>query len=107
MWKDIITENSEWFVADEQQTSNSLNYVYTNYNKVKKNAVDLMKTNREKFTLDKMSEKLATILEKCEDGSLAPKQVKLQLPKLKKVNKGNTSSELPKLKLPKLKKVTQ
>ena len=107
VWKDIITENSEWFIADEQQTANSLNFVYTNYNKVKKNALDLMKVNREKFTLDKMSEKLGKIIDKCDDGSLVPKQVKLQLPKLKKVGEKNKSPELPKLKLPKLKKVTQ
>ena len=81
--------------------------MYTNYNKVKKNALDLMKVNREKFTLDKMSEKLGKIIDKCDDGSLVPKQVKLQLPKLKKVGEKNKSSELPKLKLPKLKKVTQ
>ena len=102
VWKDIIVEDSEWFVADESQTSNSLNFVYTNYNKAKQKAVELMKNNIEKFSAEKMSEKLDTILENCLKG--VPQQVKLNLPKLKKV--GTKEAELPKIKLPKLKKVT-
>jgi glycosyltransferase involved in cell wall biosynthesis len=101
VWKDIIEENSQWFVADEQQTSKALNYVYTNYNKVKNNATELMKENRDKFNFEKMTEKLNEILTNFEKD--IPQQVSLQLPKLKKV-KDNT--EPPKLKLPKLKKVT-
>jgi len=67
---------------------------------VKEKALNLMKVNRDKFTLDKMTEKLDTIITPLIDK--VPTQVGLQLPKLKKV--GNT--ELPKIKLPKLKKVT-
>tara|TARA_Y100001938_G_scaffold141966_1_gene212511 strand:+ start:254 stop:1609 length:1356 start_codon:yes stop_codon:yes gene_type:complete len=102
VWKDIIQPDSEWFVADEQQTAQALNYVYTNYNKVKKNASDLMKINRDKFNFEKMTEKLDTILEKYI--SKSPQQVELKLPKLKKVE--NSEKEVPKIKLPKLKKVT-
>ena len=98
VWKDIIVENSKWFVADEQQTARALNDVYTNYNKIKQNALFMMKENRDKFNFEKMTEKLDEILEKYGQG--VPQQVKLNLPKLKKV-------EPTKVKLPKLKKVTQ
>ena len=60
-----------------------------------------MKTNRDKFTLNKMVEKLDEIMEKIHVPD-SPNQVGLKLPKLNKVNK----SEPPKIKLPKLKKVT-
>ena len=59
-----------------------------------------MKINRDKFTLDKMTEKLDEIVTPYMDK--VPQQVGLNLPKLKKVG----SSEPPKMKLPKLKKVT-
>ncbi len=59
-----------------------------------------MKVNREKFTLDKMTEKLDEIITPF--GDKVPTQVGLQLPQLKKVG----GSEQPKIKLPKLKKVT-
>ena len=102
VWKDIIVEDSEWFVADEKQTSGALNHVYTNYNKVRENAIEQMKHNREKFNSTKMAEKLDLILEKYLKG--VPQQVGLKLPKLKKV--GSQEQEAPKVKLPKLKKVT-
>ena len=57
-----------------------------------------MKTNREKFTLIKMTEKLDEIIKPFMDK--VPTQVGLQLPKLKKVE------STPELKLPKLKKAT-
>ena len=59
-----------------------------------------MKINREKFTLDKMTEKLDKIITPFVDKT--PKQVGIKLPKLKKT--GNINK--PKIKLPKLKKVT-
>ncbi len=68
-----------------------MNYCFQNYDGVKKKALNLMKINRDKFTLNKMTEKLDKI----------PSEVKLNLPKLKKVDK----SEPTKIKLPKLKKV--
>jgi len=102
VWKDIIVEDSEWFVADEKQTAAALNHIYTNYNDIKKKALDLMKINREKFNSEKMAEKLDEILKKYIDK--IPQQVELKLPKLKKV--GTTDKEVPKIKLPKLNKVT-
>ena len=60
-----------------------------------------MKTNRDKFTLDKMTEKLDEIIIPLIDK--VPQQVGLQLPKLKKVG----STKPPKIKLPKLKKTSE
>ena len=76
-----------------------MNYCFQNYDEVKNKALNLMKVNRNKFTLDKMTEKLDEIITPIVDK--VPTQVGLQLPKLKKIG----SSESPKIKLPKLKKV--
>ena len=54
---------------------------------------------KENFTFEKMKEKFFKILE--ENVVVAPKQVSLQLPKLKKIG----DDKLPKLKLPKLQKI--
>ena len=99
-WKDIIIPESQWFNVNETQAYKSMNYCFTNYDEVKKKALNLMKTNRDKFTLDKMTEKLGEIITPIVDK--VPQQVGLNLPKLKKVG----GSESPKIKLPKLKKVT-
>ena len=100
VWKDIIVPESQWFVADEGSVNSALNYVYTNYNTVKSNALKLMKKNRENFSMEKMNEKFDSFLEKISSG--IPSQVKLNLPKLKKIK----SQDKPKLKLPKLKKTS-
>ena len=100
MWKDIIISDSQLFNVNEQQTYKALNYVFENIDDVTSRAKNLMKTNRDKFTLSKMVEKLDEIV--TEKTSHMSTQVGLELPKLKKVNK----SETPKIKLPKLKKMT-
>ena len=99
-WKDIIVEESKWFNVNETESYKAMNYCFQNYDNVKKKALNLMNTNRGKLTLNKMVEKLDTILIPHLDK--LPSQVGLNLPKLKKVG----SSEPPKINLPKLKKVT-
>ena len=99
-WKDIIIPESQWFNVNETQAYKAMNYCFENYDEVKEKALNLMKVNRDKFTLDKMTEKLDEIITPYVDK--VPQQVGLNLPKLKKVG----SSEAPKIKLPKLKKVT-
>ncbi len=99
-WENIIIPESQWFNVNEQQAYKAMNYCFQNYDKVKEKALNLMKTNRDKFTLDKMTEKLDEIITPYFDK--VPTQVGLQLPKLKKVGKDDS----PKIKLPKLKKVT-
>ena len=100
VWKDIIIPESKWFNVNEQQAYKAMNYCFQNYDDVKSKALNLMKTNRDKFTLDKMTEKLDEIITPYIDK--VPTQVGLNLPKLKKVN----NSQPPKINLPKLKKVT-
>ena len=99
-WKDIIIPESQWFNVNETQAYKSMNYCFENYDDVKKKALNLMKKNREKFTLAKMTEKLDEIVTPHIDK--IPTQVGIKLPKLKKVGSSNS----PKIKLPKLKKVT-
>ena len=99
-WKKIIIPESQWFNVNETQSYKAMNYCFQNYDGVKKKALNLMKINRDKFTLNKMTEKLDKIITPYIDK--IPSQVKLNLPKLKKVDK----SEPTKIKLPKLKKVT-
>ena len=100
VWKDIIVSESQWFNVNETQAYKAMNYSFKNYDEVKNQALNLMKTNREKFTLDKMTEKLNEIITPYIEK--VPTQVGLKLPKLKKA--GDTKT--PKIKLPKLKKVT-
>ena len=100
VWKDIIIPESQWFNVNEQQAYKAMNYCFTNYDEVKEKALNLMKTNRDKFTLDKMTEKLGEIITPLMDK--IPTQVGINLPKLKKVGDSDSS----KIKLPKLKKVT-
>ena len=100
VWRDIIISESQWFNVNEQQAYKAMNYCFEKYDEVKEKAKKLMKINRDKFTLNKMAEKLNEIVTPIIDK--IPSQVGIKLPKLKKV--GN--SEPPKVKLPKLKKVT-
>tara|TARA_R100001129_G_scaffold116243_1_gene80256 strand:- start:924 stop:2267 length:1344 start_codon:yes stop_codon:yes gene_type:complete len=100
VWKDIIIEDSKWFYVNEQNAYNALNFCFTNYDKIKESAINLMKINRKKFTLNKMSEELDKIV--TPHLNKISTQVGLKLPKLKKVNE----SKPQKIQLPKLKKVT-
>ena len=74
-------------------------FIYINYRKYTLNAKKLGTVNKSKFSLDAMTREFGKILDK-----YVPEfaqEVKLQLPKLKKVG----STETPKITLPKLKKV--
>ena len=73
--------------------------MYKGYRKYTLGAKKLATYNRVKFSLDEMTKQFGKILDK--HVPEFPQEVKLQLPKLKKVG----SAELPKIKLPKLKKV--
>ncbi len=82
VWKDIIVSESQWFNVNETQAYRAMNYTFKNYDKVKEKALNLMKVNRDKFTLNKMTEKLDEIITPYIDK--VPQQVGLNLPKLKK-----------------------
>ena len=100
-WKDIIIKESQWFNVNETQAYKAMNYCFNNHSEVKEKALNLMKINRKKFTLNKMTEKLDEIITPLIDK--VPTQVGIKLPKLKKVKDSNT----PKIKLPKLKKTNE
>ena len=100
-WNNIIIPESKWININENEASKYLSYMFENYNVCKEKANELMKINRNKFTLKLMIDKLDEIMEKHLKG--VPQQVGLQLPKLKKVDKSKPTS----IKLPKLKKLTE
>jgi len=96
---DMLVEGSQWFTVNYQRASAIMKDVYKNYRKYTLNAKKLGMVNKSKFSLDAMTKELGKILDKYVPEF--PKEVKLNLPKLKKVG----STEQPKIKLPKLKKV--
>ena len=99
--KEMYVDGSEWFTANYNEFSSVLREVYTNYKKYTLNSTKLSKVNLSRFSLKKMTSELGKILDKYVVE--APKEVKLKLPKLKKVDE---KSEPKKITLPKLKKVT-
>ena len=84
-WENIIIPDSEWFNVDENSVYKFLNHMFIEIDRYKRKASELMEENREKFTLNKMTEKLDDIMEECVKD--LPSQVSIKLPKLKKSNK--------------------
>lgn len=114
---DMILKEAQWFSVDVGSVNGALKDVKDNYKDWTVKAKRQGYQSRTKFSYEKMKELLGTIL----DTKIPefPKQVGLQLPKLKKVGDNNPpqiklpklkkvgeeKAELPKLKLPKLKKI--
>ncbi len=96
---DFFIEGSQWFTVNYQEAATVMKNMYKGYRKYTLGAKKLATYNRAKFSLDEMTVQLGKILDK--HVPEFPQEVKLQLPKLKKVG----STELSKIKLPKLKKV--
>ena len=100
--KDMLVEGSQWFAPDLQHTFMAINDVFQNYKEWKVKAKRQGYHSRTNFSFGNMKDTLGQIL----DNSLPqiPKQMSLNLPKLKK--SGNSKSTPSSgLKLPKLKKV--
>ena len=97
--KNMYVQGSQWFTVNYQTVSTVMKDMFSSYKKYTLNAKKLGIINKSKFSLDAMTRELGKILDKYVPEF--PKEVKLELPKLKKVG----SAELPKIKLPKLKKV--
>ena len=97
--KGIYVKDSYWFTVNYQAASKVLKNVFQNYNHFALNAAKQGTINKSRFSLKKMTE----IFEKILDDNVPefPKEVKLKLPKLKKVK----DTEPPKITLPTLKKV--
>jgi glycosyltransferase involved in cell wall biosynthesis len=84
--QDMLLPESGWFTVDYKKASETLEDVYKNYKKYVDGAKKQSYRSRTEFSLDKMSEKLVSIMEE-----KVPKPTLLKLPELKRV-------ELPKLK---------
>ena len=93
-------EGAAWHTVNYQQAARYINDVFRNYKKYSFPAKKQSMLNKNRFSMDAMTNKFKTILEnylpKFEE---QPQAVSLNLPKLKKVDKP------AKMKLPKLKKV--
>ena len=97
--ENMYVKGAQWFTVNYELTSRSMLDVFNNYKKYTMGANKLAKINSSLFSLKKMETEFEKILDKYLPEF--PDEVKLELPKLKKVNK----SEPPKVKLPKLKRV--
>ena len=100
--KDMYTQGAQWYCVNYAQVSKILLNVFSGYKRFKLNAKKLGTINKAKFSLDAMTVKLGKILDKYVPEF--PKEVALQLPKLKKVGE-KTSKPTENIQLPKLKKV--
>ena len=101
--KNMHVDGAQWFTVNYNYASKTLKDVFNNYSKYVVRSKRLAIKNQTKFSLDSMTKKFEGILDrylpKFEE---QPQQVKLNLPKLKKVER---LSGAPKIQLPKLKKV--
>jgi glycosyltransferase involved in cell wall biosynthesis len=84
--QDMLIPESSWFTVNYNKAAETLEDVYKNYKKYVDGAKKQAYRSRTEFSLEKMSEKLVSILEE-----KVPKHIQLKLPQLKKI-------ELPKLK---------
>ena len=101
--KNMYVEGTQWFTINYNYASKILKDVFDNYSKYIVKAKKLAIVNQTKFSLDAMTKKFEGILDKyLPKFEEQPQQVKLNLPKLKKVG---SVSEAPKIQLPKLKKI--
>ena len=103
LMKGMHIKETQWFTVNYNYASKTLKNVFDNYSKYTVKAKKLAIVNQTKFSLDAMTKKFEGILDKyLPKFEEQPQQVKLNLPKLKKVS---SISEAPKIQLPKLKKV--
>ena len=84
--QDMLLAESSWFTVNYDTASSTLEEVYKNYKKYTDGAKRQSYRSRTEFSLDKMAEKLISIID-----SKVPKPVEFKLPQLKKI-------ELPKIK---------
>ena len=100
--QDMLIPESGWFTVDYKKAADTLVDVYKNYKKYTDGAKRQAYRSRTEFSLDKMSEKLLSILDK-----QVPKQVEFKLPQLQKISLPKVEKQplpqLKKLSLPKAK----
>jgi glycosyltransferase involved in cell wall biosynthesis len=94
--KDVIMEEGKWFDPNLFEVSSHIQNMFVNYKNYTKGAMLQYHKSKNNFNFDKMCELVDSTLTQYLPGF--PKELKLNLPKLKK-----KKLELPKLELPKLK----
>lgn len=95
-----ILKGSKWFTVNYGYAISVMRDVVDNYKTYVNTAKRQAYISRTDFSLDKMAEKFCSYVDNA--NTSIPKQVQLQLPKLKKISE---STEAPKITLPKLKKI--
>ena len=96
---DWFVDGAKWFDVDQMALGKVLKDMHKKYKDYIHRGKQQGNFAKENFTFEKMKEKFSKMLD--ENVVAAPKQVSLQLPKLKKIG----DDKLPKLKLPKLQKI--
>ena len=100
---DWLIKEAKWFNVEHGEVGFYLKDIFEHYKKYIPLGRKQAHKSRTEFSFEKMKDLLGSRLEELIPEF--PKEVKLQLPKLKKVGETQANTELPKLKLPKLKKV--
>ena len=95
-----ILKGSKWFTVNYGYAISIMRDVVDNYKTHLNTAKRQAYVSRTDFSLDKMASKFCEYIDTANNS--VPKQVQLQLPKLKKVGE---TTEAPKITLPKLKKI--
>jgi len=101
-WPGVLNQEAKWFTVDYGKTMGWMREVFKDYKTYSERSRKMYHIIKSNFSMEKMTEKLNEILTRRIPEF--PKQVQLQLPKLKKID-SSTSSAPMKIELPKLKKV--
>lgn len=102
-WDKILIKDSKWFSVDFGYAIAVMRDVFKDYKKYVEKCRSHSHYSKTSFNFNKMKERVDQILTKYVPEF--PKQVSLQLPKLKKVTDSTPNNEPPKITLPKLKKI--
>lgn len=85
VWKDIVIQDSSWFYINYFYASQAIKDVFENYDNYKVRAKKQADLINEKFTREKMEDKLYEIFE--ENIPEFPAEVQIKLPSIKKLKK--------------------
>tara|TARA_R110000851_G_scaffold239754_5_gene392455 strand:- start:1873 stop:3168 length:1296 start_codon:yes stop_codon:yes gene_type:complete len=85
--KDMLIPESKWFKYDSKEARTALKFVFKNYKKASRLSTKLGTKNKKEFSLEKMTEKLETILTEYVPFFPVELSFKPVLPKAIKINK--------------------
>lgn len=99
-WKGVLNTDAQWFTIDYSKAGAYMKDVFENYKHYQEKSRKTSHFIKTNFSFDSMTEKLKSLMQRCI--SEQPQEVKLNLPKLRKVG---DIDEPQKITLPKLKKI--